>query len=111
MERKKFFQIIDNLAADWYIDTAEPVTSKVRRSDGTVVSGARPPERAKDWEGPNWTGPAQIVEWQPRKSYCIQCQRVVDNHLETIDLRKGKTKCHNCDQRITRYSDLSSEEK
>lgn len=93
MERNKFHQIIDSLAANWYIDTAEPVVSRVRRKDGTYAEGRRAPERAKDWEGPNWTGVVQIVNWQPRTRYCEQCGEIVSNVSQNIDLKKQRVKC------------------
>lgn len=104
MERKKFYQIIDNLSEQWYIDTVEPVTSAVRRKDGTVVKGIRLRTEAKDREGPNFTGWAQVIKWQPRKTICGDCQRVVEDQKQTIDLRTRKTKCETCDLRKVRFS-------
>lgn len=104
MERHKFYKIIDDLTDHWYIDTIEPVTSKVKRVDGTVVSGPRPRSSAGDREGPNDTGWVQVVKWQPRPSYCPICQETVENAQQTINLRTGRTKCESCDQRKFRYS-------
>lgn len=96
MERKRFFQIIDGLAANWYIDTTEPVTSPVRRKDGTVVKGRRLPERAQDWTGPNWTGPAQIIEWQPRDGECIICEQIIKDPEHLINYKYKNIKCKTC---------------
>ncbi len=110
MERDKFYKIIDELSSQWYIDTIEPVSSAVRKKDGTVIKGSRPRFNARDREGPNYTGWVQVVNWQPRKSYCGECQQVVEDHRQTINLRTGKRKCEGCDLRRTRFSASNKQE-
>ena len=107
MERKQFFQIIDQLAANWYIDTIEPATNTVVRADGSVVSGARQREMAKDREGPNWSGWVNIMNWQPNITHCHRCQTAVPNCTQSIDLKKRKVKCYGADGKIRCSFNLS----
>lgn len=95
MEKTRFYQIIDDLAAQWYIDTQEPVTSAVRKKDGTVVKGARLRER-RESEIPNWTGWVNVVQWQERPQTCGQCGQAVPNPYQHIDLRKNTYRCDIC---------------
>lgn len=96
MDKHEFYKKIDNLASEWYIDTVEPVSSRVRKKDGTMVTGTRQPERGKEWTGPNWTGWAQVISWQPNKSQCQFCQQTVDDAYQTINLRTGHYSCDRC---------------
>ena len=96
MDKHKFFKIVDELASNWYIDSEEPVTSKVKLKDGTVLTGMRQRQPSKDKQGPNWTGWAHIISWQPVKSYCAQCQEVTENPVHQINLISKAVKCYTC---------------
>jgi hypothetical protein len=101
MDKKKFERIITDLTEDWLYDTVEPVRQSWRRPDGTKATPGRRKKHSGEEREVNPTGELHIVKWLPRTSVCLRCDQRVEDHEETIDIKKKTVRCKDCGEKYS----------
>lgn len=95
MERKQFYQKIDELAEDWYIDANRPVKGTWGSKLYPKGSGPRRKTNYKGEENPinTTSGEVQVVRWAHEEQFCQNCCKMVKDRVEDINLEKKVVKC------------------
>lgn len=94
MDKKKFYQIIDNTAAEWYIDATAPIKGTwATKLHPKGVVRRKTNQKGEENEINTSSGEVQIIKWQKREQMCLECCKMVCDKIEEINLEKGTVKC------------------
>jgi hypothetical protein len=97
MDKKKFEQLLDQVAEDWYIDSNPPVKGTYT-SDGHQPTGPRRRTRKngiaidQNFNG----GYPQVIKFKSIASTCPACNESIEDRIELIDLTIRRVKSYKC---------------
>jgi hypothetical protein len=94
MDKREFEKKIGLYAKEWIIDANQPIKGTYVKKSLRNNEEMKPRVRAKKKPSEiNTTGPIQIITWQKRREFCVQCCRSVEDRRELIHLPDGCVKC------------------
>lgn len=94
MDKQEFIKKIGLYARQWIFDANPPAKGTyVKKNQRNPEDFSQKYVAKRAIEENNATGPIQIISWQKRLEFCLDCCRSVEDRVQVIDLERSQTKC------------------
>jgi hypothetical protein len=106
MDKKKFEQVLDQVAEDWYIDSNPPVRGTYTSDNHSPTGPRRRVNKRGEFMEQNISGGfPQVAKFRPIEEFCDICNKTVYNRTVTINLILKTKKC-DCPKRPIKITSL-----